>query len=201
MLCVGKSNSVDPTNWGRAAVWSTGLHQFAQCLKAVSGQSPQGPRGPLTHMLAVHRQRYAHLADRQVDLPITGQKGVLERLVLYVTTIDNTLSTVTFSNHNLKLSIVLVLNCPSFSLPLSSFYLSSLFSLVHLVETSVEQPVDLLLVEGELLNLPSVVQTEVQQQFAHSWGAERERKGETKNGWHYFLGEMIHRMMSKQSSP
>lgn len=91
MLCVGQSNSSVPTNRGRAAVWSTGLHQFAQCLKTISGQSPQWPCGPLTHMLAVHRQGYAHLADRQVDLPITGQKGVLERLVLYVTTIDNIL--------------------------------------------------------------------------------------------------------------
>lgn len=60
------------------------------------------------------------------------------------------------------------------------------------MEASVEQPVDLWLVEGELLNLPSVVQTEVQQQFAHSWGAQREKGERESEGRgdekHFFWG-------------
>lgn len=41
---------------------------------------------------------------------------------------------------------------------------------LHLVETSIEESVDLWLVKGQLLNFSPVVQTEVHQVFARSCG-------------------------------
>lgn len=60
---------------GRAAIGSSGLHQFAQHLEALCGQVAQRPGGPLAHVVAVHREGDAHLADGQVDLSVTESRG------------------------------------------------------------------------------------------------------------------------------
>lgn len=116
---------------GRSTVGSSGLHQLPQHLKPVSRQVAQWAGGPLAHMLAVHRQGHAHLADGQVDLD--RQVGQLWP--------------------------------PPASSGPSQFYFYS-----HLVKAAVEQPADLRLVEGQLLHLPPVVQTEVQQLLGRCWG-------------------------------
>lgn len=67
----------------RSAVRSSCPDQLAQHLKAISGQSSQGTSRSLAHPLAVDIQRYAHLIDGQMDLPITLNKKIRDYMYIF----------------------------------------------------------------------------------------------------------------------